>query len=52
MNRHETADGLADLMVKFGWVDNPLESRENKETARLILEVKNRKGVTMLSHSK
>jgi hypothetical protein len=51
MTRHETAGNLADLMVKLGWVDNPLEGIEDKGREPPILQVKDGKGVTMLSHS-
>jgi len=54
MARHETADKLADLLVKLGWVDDPCECEE-KEPAdpipELKRELKRGKGVTMFSHS-
>jgi hypothetical protein len=51
MTRHEAAGNLAGLMVKLGWVDDPLKRNEDKEPAPPISMPKHQKGVTMLSHS-
>jgi hypothetical protein len=52
MTRHETADRLAGLMGKLGWVTMEGENNEDAKRITASLIGKSKTGVTMLSHSK
>jgi len=51
MTRHETADRLAGLMGKLGWVTMEGENNEDVKRITASLIGKSKTGVTMLSHS-